>query len=44
MFIRIFTSKTNATKFAETKKGKIEIKYSWDGLARKMIKEYMVKY
>lgn len=42
--IRSFENIVVAKRFAEKVKGKIEIKYDWDALRGKMIKEFIVKF
>lgn len=42
--IKSFENITIAKRFAEKVKGKIEIKYDWDALKGKMIKEFIVKF
>ena len=43
-FVREFTVKENAEKFAEKKNGKVEKKYSWDYLKNRLVKKFVVKY
>lgn len=43
-FVREFTVKENAEKFAEKKNGKVEKKYRWDYLKDRLVKKFVVKY
>lgn len=43
-FVREFTVKENAEKFAKAKNGKVDKKYEWDYLKNKLVKKYVVKY
>ena len=44
MLIRIFQIESKANDFAKIHNGKIEIRYNWDSIKNKMIKEYVVKF
>lgn len=43
-FIREFTIKKQAEKFAEEKHGKLNIIYNWDDMKNRIVKIYRVKY
>lgn len=43
-FIKIFMNSLEAETFAKEVKGTIIIRYDWDEITNKMIKEFVVKY
>ena len=42
--IRVFTTETQAVTFAQRVQGKITIKYDWDSLRNRIVKEFIVKF
>lgn len=43
-FVRVFSVEKNAEKFAKENKGKVVVRYEWDDMRCKIVKQYVVKY
>ena len=44
IFVREFTVKENAEKFAKKKNGKVNTKYEWNYNKDRLVKKFIVKY
>lgn len=43
-FIKIFTNEIEATRFAEAKGARVVVRYDWDSLFERMVREFVVEY
>lgn len=43
-FIKIFSVEKNAEKFAKENNGKVQVKYEWDDMRGRIVKQFIVKY
>ena len=43
-FVKVFSVEKNAQKFAKESGGKVVVRYEWDDMRRKIIRQYVVKY
>lgn len=43
-FIKVFSVEKNAERFAKENKGKVQVRYEWDDMRNKIVKQFIVKY
>lgn len=43
-FIKIFSVEKNAEKFAKEKNSKVQVRYEWDDMKQKVVRQFIVKY
>ena len=43
-FMKIFSVEKNAQKFAKEFGGKVVVRYDWDDMRQKVIRQFIVKY
>ncbi len=43
-FVKVFSVEKNAQKFAKENGGKVIVRYDWDDMRQKIVRQYIVKY
>jgi hypothetical protein len=44
MFIKVFRDEKDALRFAALKNAKVIVRYDWDNMTNRLIKEFVVKF
>ena len=44
MFIKVFTNEKDAMRFAAMKNAKVVVRYDWDNMLGRLIREFVVKF
>lgn len=44
MFIKVFTNEKDARTFAALKNAKVIVRYDWDNMLGRLIREFVVKF
>ena len=43
-FVKVFSVEKNAERFAKENEGKVQVRYEWDDMRNKIVKQFIVKY